>query len=246
MSKVARFYPIWVMKSASRLLIILAFFSISWIAGAEEYSEEERLLGFTQHYRRNAEIDRERQSGADEVKKKKARWEEELRDSVGEYKDWKSRQAAPLDESSAEYKQDRAFKKEQNHDLEEARVAYIKNRDRERAKRKVTVKLTEEHEYGLDEIVDRVEFRKRALFHSGKDSGRGGRGGRGSSIGSGSGGGSGSTDFGAPTPPADFNPPVSAAPPPAPEFFEPEIPPPPPPSEFDESIPPPIFDDPEF
>jgi Skp family chaperone for outer membrane proteins len=229
------------MQRLVNVLLILAFFSGVSAARAEEFSEEERLLGFAQQQRRNAEMDRERQSGADDVKRNRAEWEENLQKSVQEYRDWKSRQAAALDERSPEYKADVALKKSQDREHDEARERYVRERDRRRAQRKITVRLTEEHEYGLDEPIERVPIDKRKLYGSNTSSGRGGRfspGGR---------AGGGSTDFGvpAPPPPPDFNPPTSA-PPPAPEFYEPEIPPPPPPAEFDENIPPPIFEDNEF
>jgi hypothetical protein len=247
-STVAQNYPILVMFKCGRVLILLALCVTSLRGGAEEYSEEERLLGFTRHRQRNEELDRQRESGADAVKKARAKWEEELNSSVDEYKEWKSHQAAALDERSPEYKEDLAEKKELKEDHEEARQEFVRERDRLRAKRKVTVHLTEEHEYGLDEVPDLVDIRKRALYNSNASLLKGGRGGRGGpSFGGGTpgrGGAPGGADFGAPPP--EYNPPVSAAPPAAPEFFEPEIPPPPPPMEFEENVPPPVFDDPEF
>ena len=224
------------------VLLILAFWVGASSARAEEYSEEERLLGFAQHQRRNAEMDKERQSGAGEMKKNRAEWEENLQQSVQEYRDWKSRQAAALDEKSPEYKADVAFKKSQDKEHDEAQERFVRERDRNRAQRKITVRLTEEHEYGLDEPIERVPIDRRKLYGSNTSSGRGSRfspGGRA--------GGGGSTDFGvpAPPPPPDFNPPTSATQP-APEFYEPEIQQPPQPEEFDENIPPPIFEDNDF
>jgi len=226
------------MQRFLKVLLILAFFAFGSGAGAEEYSDEERLLGFAQQQRRNAQMDKERESAAGSVKKAREEWDKDLSEAVESYKKWKSRQSAALDESSTEYKQDIEFKKRQDKELEDAQERFVRARNQKRAQKKATVHLTEEHEYGLDEVPDRIDISKRKLYNA--SAGRGGSSGRGSSAGS----GGGSTDFA--TPPPDFNPPASAAPPAAPEFFEPEIPPPPPPAEFDESIPPPIFDDNEF
>lgn len=241
MSKPAGFYSNQVRQKQSLALFILAMVTAGVVASAQEFTEEERLLGFAQQQRRNAEADREREAGASSVKRTREEWEKDRLDSVGEYKRWKAQQKAALDERSDEYREDQEVKKQRRQDHEKMRAEYVRERDRERARRKQTVLLTEEHEYGLDEKVDRAEIRKRALYHPnllksvGKLSGRPGSS-------------SGSTDFGGGgfspnNPPPDFNPPVSAAPT-APEFFEPEIPPPPPPVDFDDSVPPPIFDDP--
>jgi hypothetical protein len=213
-------------------------------SGAAEFSEEQRLAGFQEHQRKNAEFEKSRSVGADQVKEKRRAWDEKIQSSLPEYKEKKSRQAKPLDESSPEYLQDRKARKLEDQAHEERRQAFIKQRDLKRARKKTNIKLTEEEELGLKVQVDRVEWRKRATFKSntGKGSSSGGFSRPGGSFGEGEGGGS--QDFSSPPPPPqDFNPPP---PPPAPEFFEPEIPPPPPMPEFDENIPPPIFDDPGF
>jgi len=205
-------------------------------ASAQEFSEEERLKGFAQHNQRNQEFDRIRLSGANEIKKKREAWQEHISKSVEEYKASKQKQAKTVDESSPEYKVDFEQKKKVDQAYEETRKQYIKQRDAQRARRKVTIKLSEEEEYGLNEVGLRADIKKRALY--------GGQTGFKSIRGRGAGISSGNTDFASPPPPPnppEFNPP----PPQPPEFFEPEIPPPPPP-EFDEPIPPPVFDDPDF
>jgi hypothetical protein len=233
-------YPIKVKHNRAILMVFLALLSVGAPVCADEFTEEERLLGFAQQQRKNAEADKLRESGVEAVKKRKAEWDQDLAQSVGQYKRWKAEQKAALDENSEEYREDLAAKKRRKKDLEEDRIDYVRERDRDRARRKRTVLLTEEHEYGLDEKTDRAEQRKRALYNPSllKNFGK-------SRPGTSGGMDFGGGGVGAPNnPPPDFNPPVSAAPPAAPEFFEPEIPPPPPPVDFDESVPPPIFDDP--
>lgn len=224
-------------------LMMLVFFAGSPLSQAffssdvEVFTDEERLLGFTQQKMKNKKHDDERMAGAPIIKKKRESWQNALDNSVADYKAWKSRQKKSIDESSPEYQQDLERKKKYYLKLESERLEYIKERNEKRAQKKKAVKLTEERELGLDEKWDPANFRKRALYFTVTKK----------KTGSGSGSGpSGSSDFTAP--PGDFNPPNSM--PPAPDFFEPEIPPPPPPPppEFDDNIPPPIFDEapPEF
>jgi hypothetical protein len=216
----------------------LILLSLSAKSFAEEFSEEERLKGFAQHQQRNKEFSAKREAAADAVQKKRDEWEKQRQASVPEYKEWKAKQKQSLDETSPEYFEDLKQKKAQDLKLEEARKAYVKERDAKRAQRKATIKLTEEEEYGLNENPPRVDYRNRKPY-GGKPSGRGG------SFPSSR---SGSIDFGN-APPAHSNEfGTSPPPPPTPEFFEPEIPPPPPPPppEFEEPVPPPVFDDPDF
>lgn len=214
------------------LLILSMALCASLKSQAQEYSEEQRLQGFAEHNRKKAVADKEREAGAGEVKKKREEWEKSLAASVGEYKAWKAQQAKGVDESSPEYRQDQEFKKRQARELEEARRQYIKERNAKLARRKSNVKLTEEEELGLENSVNRVADRDRAL--NGGKPGSSRTSGRPSFN-------NGSADFGeAP----QFNSPPPP-PPPTPEFYESEVPPPPPPPpDFEEPIPPPVFDEP--
>lgn len=200
----------------------------------EVFTDEERLEGFAEHNRKKKKISDEREEHSGEIKQAREVWKKKLDDAVADYKAWKARQKEALDETSEEYVDDLRSKRRFDKELDEAQKEYVAERNRKRAQKKITIKLSEEKEYGLDENPERVEFRKRELYFADrrkKDKNK---------IGGGSSGASGSVDFG--TPPPDFNPPLSQ--PPAPEFFEPDIPPPP---EFDEAIPPPIFEDtPDF
>lgn len=215
--------------------ILLSSLSAS-AANVEVFSEEERLKGFVQHRRKNAEHDQIRLSGRDEIKKKREAWEEQRTKAVDEYKAWKKRQATRVDESSPEYFEDLAAKKKYAQGHEESRKQYNREQEAQAARRKTNVKLSEAEELGLEAWTDRADVKKRALY--------GGKPDFNSVRGRGSGISSGYTDFAPPPapPPQDFNQP----PPQPPEFFEPEIPPPPPPPEFEEPIPPPVFDDPDF
>ena len=225
--------------------MLLTFFLGSLQVRAQDFSpvftEEQRLMGFAEHNRTNRDSDQLRSLGTGEVKKDRLQWEEQLKKSVNEYKEWKQRQAQSLDEKSPEYKAEKKYQHQQIKEHEQFRTDYVRERDRQLAKRKSHVLLTEEHEYKLDEVVVRADVKDRALYggkvswlknvkNLGESPGKGGSGGSTSSA----------PDFGAPPP--------SPTPSSGPDFYEPEIPPPPPPEpgSFDESIPPPIFDDPEF
>lgn len=227
----------------AQILVILLTSQVAFSffrSDIEVFTDEERLKGFAEHNRRKQTFSEERESASGEMKAIRESWQKRLDSSVADYKAWKTRQKQALDESSEEYFEDQGYKKKAKLEFDQLRQEYVAERDKKRAQKKITIKLSEEKEYGLDEKPDRVEYRKRALYFpellkKNKKTTAGG------TLPS----GSGSVDFG--SPPAEFNPPVSQ--PPSPEFFEPEIPqpPPPPPPDFDDGIPPPIFDEaPDF
>lgn len=210
-----------------------AFFS----SDIEVFTDEERLRGFIAQQNKNLSHDKKREAGAAVVKKRRRDWSEALDQSVADYKAWKLRQKKSLDESSPEYASDLNRRKSAAKKMEELERFYVMERNKKQRLKKQNVHLTEEHELGLDQKEEPADFRKRALYFSDKQKKEK------NTIGAGA---SGGVDLN--SPPPEFNPPMTQ--PPAPEFYEPEIPPPPPPPppEFDEAIPPPIFDDvpPEF
>lgn len=224
--------------------LLLIFFLGSLLAEAQEqdfsqvFTEEQRLMGFAQHNQVNRDSDQVRESGVNVVKKERVEWSEHLRSAIQEYRDWKARQAQSLDEKSPEYKEEKQNQRRKIKEHEEFQAEYVKERNRQLAKRNSNVRLTEEHEYHLDDLVVRADIKNRALY-GGKVSwmkaAKSSAGSSGSSSGSRGGSTQSSPDF-APPPPAS-----------GPDFYEPEVPPPPPePGTFDDAIPPPIFDDPEF
>ncbi len=224
------------MEISKWILTALLLLNLQMVQAAESFSEEQRLEGFAEHKRKNAQFEKERLSDVDGVKKSRKVWEEQLQKAVADYKASKNRQSVALDESSPEYKEDLKAKKQRAEELEKFRQEYVRERNLKKAQKNSHIHLTEEEELGLIEKDQRVDIAKRSLYGGGGssahsfNSGRGGRNTRG-----------GTTDF-AP-PPSDFSPPPP--PPASPEFYEPEIPPPPPPPpmEFEEPIPPPVFDD---
>lgn len=221
---------------------ILCLLTVNGFAVVEVFNEEQRLEGFAEHQRRNAKMDQEREVGSPEISKKRKAWDEELAKSVDDYKAWKARQNKALDESSPEYAQDRGTKKKVERQLDDFRQDYVIERDRKMRSQKTNIRLTEEHEYGLDEPVLRADIKKRVLYGA-KSPWSSGKSLTSTSAPAPNLGG----DYvPPPPPPADFGAPQAPS---GPDYYEPDIPPPPPPPDpgsFDEPIPPPIFDDPEF
>lgn len=198
----------------------------------------QRLKGFESHHRTLRDLERERLSNVDEVRKNRKAWEKQKAEALRTYQTEKMQQRAHIDESSPAYRQDLAGRLAilKQHDLN--RREHIQERDRRRLQQKSEIKLTEEHELGIDKDPARVDWQKRRFFaDSGKGSVKTGRF-------SGSPGGSQGE-----APPSEFV--GSVPPPPPPDFFDSEPPPPPPPpmmenafpGGFDDSIPPPVFDD---
>ena len=209
------------------------------------FSEEQRLKGFYFHQKFNQQFEAYRTSGAITVKKNRQLWDQMMSQTLPEYKLQKAKQKKTIDDTSPEYHRDLNKKNEYGAWLNNARKRYIVARELAKSKRKKSVRLSEEEEYDLLKVKERVDFEKRALY-SGKiaksksDSG--------SSRPSGNSGGS-------PAPGFESTPAPPPPPPPAPgDFYEPDIPPPPPPpmpmpmdgGGFEDSVQPPIFDEPEF
>lgn len=225
-------------------LILLLCQSVLQARVVNSAEDLQRLKGFESHIGTLRDLERERLSNVDEVRKNRRAWEKQKADALKGYQIEKLQQRAHLDESSPAYRQDLAGRIAILKQHDQNRREHIQERDRRRQQQKSEIKLTEEHELGIDKDPIRVAWQNRRFF---ADSGKGGSGGSAMKSGRFSGSAGGSQGE---APPSEFV--GSVPPPPPPDFFDSEPPPPPPPpmmenafpGGFDDSIPPPVFDDP--
>ena len=148
----------------SLLAILILFSSIAGARVINRPEDELRLGGWDSYLKNNESFVKDRDAGLGAWKTQQAAWEKHRSELLQKYKLQKQKNADLVDESGAGYQQYLNEKKEYFEKKENSRKTYIQKREDSRRRFQKQVALSEEHEYGIDEELPRVDWKKRQVY----------------------------------------------------------------------------------